>query len=150
MIDLTKIFKDRVRLHEGCVEIVYLDSLGKATIGIGHLVQAHEKERYKEGVTLSQQEIEDLFDIDLNRAAAGAEELIGNLELPQNIQHVIVEMVFQLGKTGVSKFRNMWKALAENPPNYEEASIQMLDSRWAKQTPNRAKEMASHMAECVV
>ena len=55
-----------------------------------------------------------------------------------------------LGKTGVSKFRNMWKALQEDPPNYFEAHVQMLDSRWAKQTPNRAQEMARHMSECVV
>ena len=37
-----------------------------------------------------------------------------------------------------------------NKHDYKEASVQMLDSRWAKQTPNRAKEMAGHMAECVV
>jgi lysozyme len=55
-------------------------------------------------------------------------------------------MVFQLGKTGVSKFRNMWKALQQNPPQYSVAASEMLDSRWAKQTPNRAKEMSNHMA----
>ena len=52
-------------------------------------------------------------------------------------------MVFKLGKTGVSKFPNMWKALAEL--NYVGASYEMLDSRWAKQTPNRAKDMAQIM-----
>ena len=40
-------------------------------------------------------------------------------------------MVFQLGMTGVSKFRNMWKCLSEL--NYLGASFEMLDSRWAKQ-----------------
>jgi len=39
----------------------------------------------------------------------------------------------------------MWKALQKDPPNYEEASVQMLDSRWAKQTPARATEMAEQM-----
>ena len=47
-------------------------------------------------------------------------------------EEILIEMVFQLGKTGVSKFRNMWKALAEK--NYIGASYEMLDSRWAKQT----------------
>ena len=140
MIELTKIFKDRVRLHEGCVETVYLDSLGKATIGIGHLVQPHEKERYKEGVTLSQQEIDDLFDIDLNRAAAGAEELIGDIELPSVIELVLVEMVFQLGKKGVSKFKGMWKALSEK--DFVQAAIEMRDSRWKLQTPGRCESLA--------
>jgi lysozyme len=57
-------------------------------------------------------------------------------------------MVFQLGKSGVSKFRNMWKALQQDPPQYDVASIEMLDSRWAKQTPNRAKAMADQMKSC--
>ena len=52
-------------------------------------------------------------------------------------------MIFQLGKTGVSKFRNMWKALSEL--NYVGASFEMLDSKWAKQTPNRANGMANLM-----
>lgn len=140
MIELKKNFKDRVRAHEGCVETVYLDSLGKATIGIGHLVQPHEKERYKEGVTLSQQEIDDLFDIDLNRAAAGAEELIGDIELPSVIELVLVEMVFQLGKKGVSKFKGMWKALSEK--DFVQAAIEMRDSRWKLQTPGRCESLA--------
>ena len=61
---------------------------------------------------------------------------------------IIIEMGFQLGKSGVSKFRNMWKALQQEPPQYDVASIEMLDSRWAKQTPNRAQEMAEQMKTC--
>jgi lysozyme len=55
-------------------------------------------------------------------------------------------MVFQLGETGVSKFKNMWKALEQNPPEYTTAAMEMLDSRWAKQTPNRAEAMSAEMA----
>jgi hypothetical protein len=94
---------------------------------------------------LSADEIEDLFLIDLNRACAGAEELIGQLykndrRLPQAIEHVIVEMVFQLGKTGVSKFRKMWKALSDG--DRQEAANQMKDSRWHSQTPVRCEALA--------
>jgi hypothetical protein len=39
----------------------------------------------------------------------------------------------------------MWAALREDPPNYFEAHVQMLDSRWAKQTPARAVEMSEQM-----
>ena len=145
-IKITDELKARIRDHEGCVDHVYLDSLGKATVGIGHLVMPHEKERYKEGVKLPADEIEDLFLIDLNRACAGAEQLIsenykGDKRLAQAIEHVIVEMVFQLGKTGVSKFRKMWKALSDG--NKKEAAAQMVDSRWHSQTPIRCKELAS-------
>jgi lysozyme len=55
-------------------------------------------------------------------------------------------MVFQLGETGVSKFKNMWKALEQNPPEYATAAMEMLDSRWAKQTKNRAEAMSAEMA----
>ena len=145
-IKITDELKARIRDHEGCRDEVYLDSLGKATIAIGHLVQPHERDRYKPGVKISADEIEDLFLIDLNRACAGAEELIGQLyrgdkRLPQTIEHVIVEMVFQLGKTGVSKFRKFWKALSDG--DKKEAAAQMVDSRWHSQTPIRCKELAS-------
>ena len=52
-------------------------------------------------------------------------------------------MIFQLGATGVSKFKNMWKNLSQS--KYDSASIEMLDSRWAKQTKNRAEELANEM-----
>ena len=66
-------------------------------------------------------------------------------DLDDLAKEIIVEMVFQLGETGVSKFRNMWKALKRTPPRYDVAATEMLDSRWAKQTPNRAKKMSDQM-----
>jgi len=138
---------ESVRKHEGYRNKVYLDTLNKRTVGVGHLCVEdfwEDNKEYEESFLM------DILQKDLQNSIDGAENLCKNLNISDNAKIIIIEMIFQLGKTGVSKFRNMWKALAENPPNYEEASIQMLDSRWAKQTPNRAKEMASHMAECVV
>ena len=148
-IKITDELKARIRDHEGCVDTVYLDTLGKATIGIGHLVQPHERTRFKEGIKISVDEIEDLFLIDLNRACAGAEQLIsenyrGDKRLPQVIEHVIVEMVFQLGKTGVSKFKKMWKALSDG--DKKQASLEMQDSRWHSQTPVRCEALAEVVA----
>ena len=57
-------------------------------------------------------------------------------------------MVFQLGVGGVSKFKKMWKALKQN--DYQTASEEMLDSRWAKQTPKRAEELSSVMKSCKI
>ena len=138
---------ESVRKHEGYRNKVYLDTLNKRTVGVGHLCVEdfwEDNKEYEESFLM------DILQKDLQNSIDGAENLCKNLNISDDAKIIIIEMVFQLGKTGVSKFRNMWKALAENPPNYEEASIQMLDSRWAKQTPNRAKKMASHMAECVV
>jgi lysozyme len=67
----------------------------------------------------------------------------GCMDMNEKAHEIIIEMVFQLGKTGVSKFRNMWKALSAL--DYSTAAEQMLDSRWAKQTPNRANGMADIM-----
>jgi lysozyme len=67
------------------------------------------------------------------------------MDINEQAHEILIEMVFQLGKTGVSKFKNMWKALSEL--NYVGASYEMLDSRWSKQTPNRAKSMAKIMKE---
>ena len=83
---------------------------------------------------------------DLKSAIEGAERLCSKCpDLDDLAKETIIEMVFQLGETGVSKFRNMWKALESNPPQYDVAATEMLDSRWAKQTPGRAKEMSNHM-----
>lgn len=148
MIKITDELRARVRDHEGCRDTIYLDTLGKATVGIGHLLRPHEAEDIRNRQPLSMDEIEDLFLVDLNRAAAGADRLIEELcpdnKLPQAIGEVIVEMVFQLGEKGVSKFRNMWAGL--NDKQYLTASEEMKDSRWYTQTPKRCTELAEIVA----
>ena len=138
---------ESVKKHEGFKDHVYLDSLSKRTVGYGHLcVEDH----WEDGKKYDKEYLEDILEKDLQGAIDQAHDMCQGMEISDDAKSLICEMIFQLGGNGVSKFKNMWKALKENPPNYEEASVQMLDSRWAKQTPNRAKEMASHMAECVV
>ena len=147
MIELTDDLKARVRLHEGVRTQMYLDSLGKATIGIGHLIKPHERERYAEGVEISMDEVEELFEMDLNRAAAGAESLIKECighDLPPHVEEVILEMVFQLGTTGVSKFKKFWKALRVK--DWKKASEEMKDSRWHSQTTKRCESLAEIVA----
>ena len=132
-----------VKEHEGSRNKVYLDSLGKRTVGVGHLCVEdfwEDDKEYEEKFLLT------ILEHDLKSAIKSAEELCSDCpDLDDLAKELIVEMVFQLGKTGVSKFRNMWKALQHDPPNYERASLEMLDSRWASQTPNRAKKMSDHM-----
>jgi lysozyme len=55
-------------------------------------------------------------------------------------------MVYQLGTTGVMKFSKMLLALEEK--NYFEAHVQMLDSRWYKQTPKRCGKLSEIMKDC--
>ena len=138
--------KAGIKEHEGFRDQVYKDSLGFATIGYGHLVLSTDP--FKEGVTYSKEDLDKVFDSDFNIAKTNANQLIEGLPLHHQAKCVIIEMVFQLGVGGVSKFKNMWKALKQN--DYQTASEEMLDSRWAKQTPKRAEELSSVMKSCKI
>ena len=136
-----------VKHHEGYRNKVYLDTLGKRTVGVGHLCVEdfwEDDKEYEESFLM------EILQKDLQEAIRGAKELMeehGCADIDERAEEIIIEMVFQLGRTGVKKFRNMWKALSEH--NYVGASYEMLDSKWAKQTPNRAKDMAEQMKACV-
>ena len=133
---------ESVKKHEGFRKKVYLDSLGKRTVGYGHLCV---EDKWVDGGEYSQVELEDLLEKDLQSAINQTHETCADLKISDDAKSLICEMIFQLGGNGVSKFKNMWKALREDPPNYFEAHVQMLNSRWAKQTPARATEMAEQM-----
>ena len=68
--------------------------------------------------------------------------------MPQEIKDVVMEMCYQLGVGGVSKFKKTIAYLQNK--QWEEASVEMLDSLWAKQTPNRAKELSKKVKEVEV
>ena len=136
---------ESVKKHEGYKNHVYLDTRNKRTVGVGHLcVEDH----WEDGKEYEESFLMDILQKDLQGSIDGAEELCEGLKISDDAKILIIEMIFQLGKKGVSKFRNMWSALKEDPPDYFEAHVQMLDSKWAKQTPNRATEMAEKMQEC--
>ena len=132
-----------VKKHEGYRNKVYLDTLNKRTIGVGHLCVEdfwEDDKEYEESFLMT------ILEHDLQTAIKGAKDLMaenGCMDIDEQAEELIIEMVFQLGKTGVSKFKNMWKALSGL--EYSAAADQMLDSRWAKQTPNRANGMADVM-----
>ena len=134
---------ESVKKHEGYRNKVYLDTLGKRTVGVGHLCVEDFWEDDKE---YEEKFLMEILQKDLQQAIRGARSLMEKhdcADIDEQAEEILIEMVFQLGMTGVSKFKNMWKALAEL--NYVGASYEMLDSRWAKQTPNRAKSMAQIM-----
>ena len=134
-----------VKHHEGYRNKVYLDTLGKRTVGVGHLCVEdfwEDDKEYEESFLM------EILEKDLSEAIKGANDLMAEhdcMDINEKAHEILIEMVFQLGKNGVSKFRKMWEALAEK--NYIGASYEMLDSRWSKQTPNRAKAMAKTMKE---
>jgi len=131
--------KERIKQHEGFRDTVYLDSLGKRTVGYGHLcVEDH----WEDGKKYDKEYLDEIFDKDFQNAADQCEDLCNDyeLELPETITDVLIEMIFQLGIGNVMKFKKMIAALQEQ--DFETASLEMLDSRWATQTPSRAEKLS--------
>jgi len=139
------ILEKRIMDHEGFRKTIYKDSLGKKTIGYGHLIT--KDDNFEEDIEYTKAELLDLFYKDLDKAREGANQLVGHIkELHIEAKNCIIEMVFQLGTRGVRNFTKLLLALEEN--DYYEAHVQMLDSRWSKQTPRRCIELSEIMKKC--
>ena len=126
-----------IKEHEGYRSRAYKDSLGIPTIGYGFAIK---------DLGLDQ----DLCDIILERKIKKLEDRVKTKfgwypYMPLEIQNVVMEMCYQLGVTGFSKFAKTIMYLKDK--NFEKASEEMLDSLWARQTPNRARELSKRVKE---
>ena len=134
---MNKDLKESIKQHEGYVGVVYKDSLGIDTIGYGFAIKDLELD-------------EDICDMILDRKIKALQDMV-NLKftwyryMPQEIRDVVMEMCYQLGVGGFSKFKKTIAYLQNK--QFHDASQEMLDSLWAKQTPNRAKELSKIVKE---
>ena len=133
--------KEEIKACEGYVNKIYKCSEGFDTIFYGHKVLPEDT--YEHDVEYPKEIGEEVFEKDFQRTLDAAERLIADRPINNTAKEVIINMVYQIGEGGVSKFKNMWKALDNK--DYGEASFQMLDSLWAKQTPNRANKLSKKM-----
>ena len=123
--------KERIKRHEGKRYKPYEDSVGVLTVGYG---------RNLRDVPFSENEIELMFENDFRNAQNGAESFIAYQQMNELRRGVLIEMVFQMGVAGVNKFRKFLAASYDR--DWTRAADEMLNSKWAKQTPERAKELA--------
>ena len=136
------ITKTHIKTEEGYKLEPYKCTEGYLTGGYGHRIMEGEK------VPTTKDGWVKLFEKDYEIAFNGATELTSmSPNLHPNAFGIIIEMCYQMGSFGVSKFKKFLQALNQEEPDYEVASKEMLDSRWAKQTPNRASRMSVRMAE---
>jgi lysozyme len=136
--DLMTLGVEQIKRHEGLVLHAYKDSLGYLTIGYGRLI-----DKAKHG-GISEGEAEYLLQNDVSIVLAALHRNIpffDSLCVPR--QAVLVNMAFQMGIQGVQKFKKTLTLVEMGL--YDEAADNMLKSLWAKQTPNRANEMAEQM-----
>ena len=123
---------DEIKKHEGYKKSVYKCTEGYDTIGYGFAIKDLEL-------------TEDVCDIILQQKLDKLNKILNERFCwyplsPLAIQNVVINMCYQLGVSGFSKFKKTIYYLETE--QYEEASSEMLDSLWAKQTPNRAKELS--------
>ena len=122
----------QIKKHEGFRSTVYQCTEGYDTIGYGFAI----KDLFLD---------EDIAELILIRNLAVLVERIKKTfpwinDAPEEAQDVVANMCYQLGISGFSKFKKTIYLLETE--QYEDASIEMLDSLWAKQTPSRAKELS--------
>tara|TARA_R100001086_G_scaffold222558_2_gene140140 strand:- start:878 stop:1327 length:450 start_codon:yes stop_codon:yes gene_type:complete len=137
--------RDTLKVDEGCVNSIYLDHLNLPTLGIGHLINEWDEEYGKPvGTPVSEERVNELFEKDVQVTIEECEQLFGNFqELPEEVQQILANMMFNLGRPRLSKFRKLCKAVAER--NWQECAAQMHDSKWRTQVPNRAERLISRM-----
>lgn len=134
--------RDRIKRHEGLCQFPKPDAKGWWVIGFGHDLTEQQAQDYVQGVT--DDEAEDLLDADIARATAQLQQYFPwAIELDQVRQNVLIEMIFQMGFTGVQAFHRTLSAIRSG--DYPLAASRMLMSLWHTQTPARCEELANLM-----
>ena len=144
-----------VAKHEGVVLEPYKDSLGISTIGIGRNLEDRSitdgelmhMNRDLEDVINNGLTEEEAYYLCINDIKNVEKELVAKkpivLQLNEARQMCLVDMGFNMGVPRLMKFVNMWAAIDE--ANFQWASEEMLDSRWAKQVKTRAAHLSEVM-----
>jgi lysozyme len=137
---------ERLEFHEGRKAESYYCSGGYLTQGIGHNLEANpltkdQKSKIKDLNHWTDAEIDMILADDVYQCKVLMTQLIDGFEgFDDERQYALVDMCFQLGAGGVAKFKKMLKAMREK--DWEEAERQCLDSKYARQTPVRARRIA--------
>ena len=124
--------KESVKANEGFRDRVYKDTLGFDTIGYGFAIKNLSMEEDIAGIILERKLFKLITDV--------YTRLPWIVKMPSKVEEVIIEMCYQIGISGFSRFVKTISLLQKK--KFELASEEMLDPRWAKQTPNRAKRLS--------
>lgn len=129
--------KESIRIHEGMRVQPYRCTEGHLTGGVGHKI--HEGEE----IPMDEEGWLKIFDKDFEIALNGARRLVNEEETHPVAFGILVEMCFQLGEFGVSKFKKMLAAIEAK--DYFDAGWEMKDSKWNQQTPHRCEALSLRM-----
>ena len=137
---------EQLKMDEGVVYEVYLDHLDLPTFGVGHLVLESDPEYGADvGTPVSEERVKECFEKDLDTAISECEILYGDHweGFPGEVQEILVNMMFNMGRTRLSKFKNFTSALEEG--DWARAGVEGRDSLWYRQVTNRAERLMTRM-----
>ncbi len=134
---------EQLKIDEGVEYELYNDHLGYPTFGVGHLVLESDPEYGKPvGTPVTEQRVAECFESDLSTAISECYALYGQGTfdgLPDEVQGVLVNMMFNMGRPRLSKFKNMNAAVLEG--DWKKAAVEGRDSLWHRQVTNRAERL---------
>ena len=139
--------RGEIEADEGCKYEVYLDHLGLPTFGIGHLVLDSDIE-YGEpaGTIVSEDRVSECFNSDIDTVLSECERLYEDFsDLPEDVQRIIANMMFNMGYPRLSKFKGMKAGV--DARDWQQAADEMVDSVWYRQVTNRAERLVQRMRE---
>ena len=139
--------REQLIQDEGVVYEIYKDHRGFKTFGIGHLVKRHDEEYdWEVGTPVSEERVWSAFDEDLDIAINDCLALYDDFESwPAEVQEILVNMVFNLGRPGLSRFVMFKSALQKN--DWQLAAQYGRDSLWYRQVTNRAERLMSRLEQ---
>ena len=145
MTDFTDKLRQELENDEGNVKAIYLCSEKHPTFGIGHLVRKEDPEYGKPvGTPVSTDRCNEVFDSDIQVVLSDCEHLYSDFnDLPEEVQRIIANMMFNMGRPRLSKFKGMKAGV--DARDWNKAADEMVDSRWYRQVTNRAERLVERM-----
>jgi len=145
-MDRDAVYK-QLKEDEGVEYEIYNDHLGYPTFGVGHLIKESDPEHGKPiGTTVPEERVRECFEADLDTAIGECHNLYGGGDfgdLPDEVQQVLVNMMFNMGRPRLSGFKKFNAAIKER--NWVEAAKEGRDSRWYNQVTNRAERLMKRL-----
>ncbi len=148
-VDVKQVYEE-ISADEGKVLHAYLCSELHKTVGIGHKVLPDDPEYDQPvGTAVSSDRVTECFDKDVGTVIAESKKLYPQFDsLPEEVKLIICNMLFNLGLPTLSKFKDMKKAI--DAEQWSAAADAMLDSKWARQLPNRSGRLITRMRNVFV
>ena len=153
---------EREKLNEGYKPRVYIDTVGHPTVGIGFNLDRWDARQRLAAVganydkiragsaTLTDYQIRTLFYYDMANSVSCASSWLSQVwgRMNSDQKSAVADMAFNLGCSGLKKFRNMKAALLEG--DYSGAAREMRNSKWCRQVKSRCDRniacMKGHLA----